>query len=185
MLLITIRKLVISYQIKWLANLLELSGNLILILPPILLGTGIFLSLRNVYNIQEIAPYIIIGINSLTTIPFTLRIISPEYLKVSHMYDKLFYAYKINGITRFVKYELPLLRGSFATASAVAITLSMGDLGLISLFGSTEIRTLPLYIYQSLGSYRMDNASAGIFALLVLVLSIIFIFEYILGERDD
>ena len=62
MFLITIRKLIVTYRIRWLANLLELSGNLILILPPVLLGTGIFLSLRNIYNIQEIAPYIIIGI---------------------------------------------------------------------------------------------------------------------------
>ena len=165
--------------------MLELSGNLILILPPILLGTGIFLSLRNIYNIQEIAPYIIIGINSLTVIPFTLRIIGPEYLRVSYMYDKLFLAHNIKGIIRLLKYELPLLKGSFATAFAVAVTLSMGDLGLISLFGSTEIRTLPLYIYQSLGSYRMDNASAGIFVLLILVLTIIFISEYFLGEKDD
>tara|TARA_B100000989_G_C19465626_1_gene438149 strand:- start:65 stop:1042 length:978 start_codon:yes stop_codon:yes gene_type:complete len=185
MFLITIKKLIITYKIKWLANMLELSGNLILILPPILLGTGIFLSLRNIYNIQEIAPYIIIGINSLTVIPFTLRIIGPEYLRVSYMYDKLFLAHNIKGIIRLLKYELPLLKGSFATAFAVAVTLSMGDLGLISLFGSTEIRTLPLYIYQSLGSYRMDNASAGIFVLLILVLTIIFISEYFLGEKDD
>ena len=185
MLLITIRKLIVTYRIRWLANLLELSGNLILILPPVLLGTGIFLSLRNIYNIQEIAPYIIIGINTLTVIPFTLRIIGPEYLRVSYMYDKLFYAYDIRGFTRLLKYELPLLRGSFATAFAVAVTLSMGDLGVISLFGSTEIRTLPLYIYQSLGSYRMDNASVGIFILLMLVISIIFISEYLLGGRDD
>lgn len=185
MLLITIRKLVITHQMKWLANLLELSGNLILILPPILLGTGIFLSLRNVYNVQEIAPYIIVAINSLTVIPFTLRIIGPEYLRVSYMYDKLFNAHNIQGTTRLLRYELPILRGALATAFAVAATLSMGDLGLISLFGSTEIRTLPLYIYQSMGSYRMDNASAGIFILLALVLSIIFISEYLLGGKDD
>ena len=185
MFLITIRRLIITYRIRWMANLLELSGNLILILPPVLLGTGIFLSLRNIYNLQEIAPYIIIGINTLTVIPFTLRIIGPEYLRVSYMYDKLFYAYDIRGLIRLLKYELPLLRGSFATAFAVAVTLSMGDLGVISLFGSTEIRTLPLYIYQSLGSYRMDNASVGIFILLMLVISIIFISEYLLGGRDD
>ena len=101
------------------------------------------------------------------------------------MYDKLFYAYDIRGLIRLLKYELPLLRGSFATAFAVAVTLSMGDLGVISLFGSTEIRTLPLYINQSLGSYRMDNASVGIFILLTLVMSIIFISEYLLGGRDD
>ena len=101
------------------------------------------------------------------------------------MYDKLFNAHNIQGTTRLLRYELPILRGALATAFAVAATLSMGDLGLISLFGSTEIRTLPLYIYQSMGSYRMDNASAGIFILLALVLSIIFISEYLLGGKDD
>ena len=98
------------------------------------------------------------------------------------MYDKLFYAYDIR-CNKIAKFELPLLRRSFATAFAVAVTLSMGDLGVISLFGSTEIRTLPLLCYQSLGSYRMDNASVGIFILLMLVMSIIFISDIYWGEE--
>ena len=78
-----------------------------------------------------------------------------------------------------------MMRSSIATSLAISITLSMGDLGVISLFGSTDIRTLPLYIYQSLGSYRMDNAAEGILLLLILTTSIIFIAEQIFGEKND
>ncbi len=185
MLLMSLKILILKYKIKWLAVMIELSGNLILILPPILLATGIFLSLRNIFNIQQIAPYLIIGINCLTTIPFTMRILGSDYLRISSIYSRLFDAYNITGISRILKYEIPMMRSSIATSLAISITLSMGDLGVISLFGSTDIRTLPLYIYQSLGSYRMDYAAQGILLLLILTTSIIFIAEQIFGEKND
>ena len=185
MLLMTLKILILKYKIKWLAVMIELSGNLILILPPILLATGIFLSLRNMFNIQQIAPYVIVCINCLTTIPFSMRILGSDYLRISSIYSRLFDTYNIRGISRILKYEIPMMRSSIATSLAISITLSMGDLGVISLFGSTDIRTLPLYIYQSLGSYRMDNAAEGILLLLILTTSIIFIAEQIFGEKND
>ncbi len=185
MLLITIRELAIAYRVKWVGKLLELSGNIILILPPVLLGTGLFLSLRNYFNVQEIAPIIIVTINCLTTIPFVLRILGPEYLRISELHHKLFISYNIYGLVRFHKYEYPHIKQAMGIALAVSVTLSIGDLGVISLFGSTEIKTLPLYIYQCLGSYRMNDAAAGIAVLLSITLIIIYGIEYLFRNIDD
>lgn len=185
MILITVRELALTYKVEWVGKLLELSGNIILILPPVLLGTGLFLSLRNYFNIQEIAPIIIITINCLTTIPFVLRILGPEYLRVAKLHHKLFISYNIYGLLRFYKYEYPHIKQTIGIALAVSIALSIGDLGVISLFGSTEIKTLPLYIYQCLGSYRMDDAAAGIATLMSITLIIIYSIEYLFRNIND
>ena len=86
---------------------------------------------------------------------------------------------------RFHKYEYPHIKQAMGIALAVSVTLSIGDLGVISLFGSTEIKTLPLYIYQCLGSYRMNDAAAGIAVLLSITLIIIYGNEYLFRNIDD
>ena len=50
---------------------------------------------------------------------------------------------------------------------ALAMALSFGDFGIVALFGGTELRTLPYLLYERLGAYRLDEASA--IGLLILV----------------
>ncbi len=45
-----------------------------------------------------------------------------------------------------------------------------GDLSAIALFGSQEFKTLPLYLFQLLGSYQMDAAAVVALSLLILSL---------------
>lgn len=45
---------------------------------------------------------------------------------------------------------------------------AVGDLSAIALFGSQEFRTLPLYLFQLLGSYQMDAAAVVSVTLLLL-----------------
>jgi thiamine transport system permease protein len=40
------------------------------------------------------------------------------------------------------------------------MALSFGDFGIIALFGGAELRTLPYLLYERLGAYRLDEASA-------------------------
>ena len=63
--------------------------------------------------------------------------------------------------------DWPLLRRPFAAAFALTMALSFGDFGIVALFGGTELRTLPYLLYERLGAYRLDEASAiGLFILL-------------------
>jgi thiamine transport system permease protein len=42
----------------------------------------------------------------------------------------------------------------------MAMALSFGDFGVVALFGGSELRTLPYLLYERLGSYRLEEASA-------------------------
>jgi len=53
----------------------------------------------------------------------------------------------------------------------------MGDLGVIVLFGSGEIATLPLKIYQLMGSYRVDEALASALLLSLLAFGSFALFD--------
>ncbi len=57
-----------------------------------------------------------------------------------------------------------------AHAFAISFLLSMGDLSAIALFGSQDFRTLPLYLFQLLGSYQME--SAAVVSLTLLIMSV-------------
>ena len=50
------------------------------------------------------------------------------------------------------------------------LCFSLGDLGVISFFGTEDFATLPLLMYRALGAYR--SSDAGTIAALLLILSI-------------
>jgi thiamine transport system permease protein len=54
------------------------------------------------------------------------------------------------------------------TGLAFAMALSLGDLGVIALFGSDAVQTLPYLLLGRMGSYRTEDA-AGIALLLGLL----------------
>ena len=62
----------------------------------------------------------------------------------------------------------------------------MGDLGVIALFGDAERATLPLKLYQLMGSYRMDQAAAAAVLLLALSLGLFWLFDRVgrYGAQD-
>ena len=45
-------------------------------------------------------------------------------------------------------------------ALAVAAALSLGDLGVAAFFGSGNLLTLPLLLYERMGAYRMEEAAS-------------------------
>ena len=54
----------------------------------------------------------------------------------------------------------------------MATALSLGDLGVIALFGGRESATLPLLLYQRMGAYRMEEAAAIALLLALLCLGV-------------
>ena len=55
----------------------------------------------------------------------------------------------------------------------LAMVLSVGDLGVAALIGSAQFVTLPILIYQAMGSYQMVLASQ--LTLLLLLMCAIFL----------
>jgi thiamine transport system permease protein len=58
-------------------------------------------------------------------------------------------------------------------------------LGVVALFGSPDIQTLPLLMYQRVGSYQSDAAGVTAMVLLGLCLAIFVVLERLLGGSGD
>lgn len=160
---------------------LQLSGNVILVLPPLVLGTGLFLLLRPFADVFSIALVLVIIINSLMALPFILRILEGPVLMSANKQDKLLQSLGIQGFNRWKLIDWPTLRKPIALSLAIAATLSAGDLTAIALFGSERVRTLPLLLYQRMGSYRLEEAAVTAGLLLVLCLALFSILQRLVG----
>jgi thiamine transport system permease protein len=160
---------------------LQLSGNVILVLPPLVLGTGLFLLLRPFADVFSIALVLVIIINSLMALPFILRILEGPVLMSANKQDKLLQSLGIQGVNRWVLIDWPTLRKPIGLSLAIAATLSAGDLTAIALFGSERVRTLPLLLYQRMGSYRLEEAAVTAGLLLVLCLALFAILQRLVG----
>jgi thiamine transport system permease protein len=154
------------------AAAMSLPGGLILAVPPVAVSAGLFVVLRPVANPFALAIPLIILVNGLMALPFALRQVEPPLILSAERYGRLAESLGISGVWRLRLIDWPLLRRPLTAAFAVATALSLGDLGVAAFFGSGNILTLPLLLYQRMGAYRMaESASVALFlALLVLAL---------------
>ncbi|RWX54029.1 thiamine/thiamine pyrophosphate ABC transporter permease ThiP [Photobacterium chitinilyticum] len=162
------------------ADGIELLGTIILITPGLVLSTGIFLLLRQYIDAFAAAFWVIVGVNALMALPYVIKTLSQPMLHVAQQYNPLCQSLGMDGLSRFRLVEWRALRNPIAQALAMGFVLSLGDLGAIALFGSQGFQTLPLYLFQLLGSYQMDAAAVAALLLLLLSLGIFTLVEKLL-----
>lgn len=137
----------------------ELVGLLTLLAPPITLGAGLFLLFRRFTDALSLGPAVVIVLNALLALAFAVRILTPALQAQHNRYDRLCAGLGISGWNRWRRVLWPALRHPIAYALAVATTLSAGDMGVIALFGTDDLSTLPLLMYRLLGAYRVEQAA--------------------------
>ncbi|MCB1756143.1 MAG: thiamine/thiamine pyrophosphate ABC transporter permease [Gammaproteobacteria bacterium] len=162
-------------------RLVELSGSFILVIPPLALGTGLFLLLRDFADVFALALVLTVLINALMGLPFAIRVLENPMLDAALSNDRLCSALGIEGLNRLRIVEWPLLRKPFGLALAFSSTLAAGDLTVIALFGSQDVRTLPLLLYQNMGSYRLQEAAVIALLLLLFCLLLFWLLEILVG----
>ena len=69
------------------------------------------------------------------------------------------------------------------TATGLAAALSVGDLGVITLFAPPELATLPLLMYRLMAAYQMTAAAGVALVLLATALALFVAFDR--GGRLD
>ena len=148
------------------------SATLYLAVPSLVLGLGFFLTAQQLPGkLQHWAWFALLVANVLMALPFALAILLPVAQKAASRYDRLALSLDLHGLQRWRAVEWPLLRRSLGHVAALSFCLSLGDLGVIALFGNNELSTLPWLLYQKIGSYRSQDA-AGI-ALILLTLTLV------------
>ena len=157
---------------------------LILVVPPLTLGMGLFLLLRAYASMGELGLFLVILVNSLLAVPFVLRIIQPAIVASAKSVDRLSLSLGIQGWALFRLVYWPQIRQAVAFAMALAATLSMGDMGVIALFGTQDLSTLPLLIYRLFGAYRMEEAAVVAMLLCLLCFGLFCLIETAIGGRN-
>ena len=137
-------------------QMLELSGMLILAMPGIVLATGFFLLLKVLENPMR---------------------------DITARYSMLCQSLGIEGWSRLKVVELRALKRPLAQAMAFACVLSIGDFGVVALFGNEDFRTLPFYLYQQIGSYRSQDGAVTALLLLILCFTLFTVIEKLPGRN--
>lgn len=152
--------------LRWRAQGMELCGMLILAMPGIVLATGFFLLLNASIGLPDSPALLVMTTNALMAIPYAMKVLEYPMRDLAERYDTLCLSLRITGLNRLRWIELRALRRPLAQALAFACVLSLGDFGVVALFGNEQFRTLPFYLYQQLGAYR--SADGAVTALLLL-----------------
>ncbi|MFV5922327.1 thiamine/thiamine pyrophosphate ABC transporter permease ThiP [Enterobacter hormaechei] len=161
---------------------LELTGMLILAMPGIVLATGFFLLFNSTIGLPESADGIVIFTNALMAIPYALKVLENPMRDVNSRYSLLCQSLGMQGWQRLKVVELRALKRPLAQALAFACVLSIGDFGVVALFGNEDFRTLPFWLYQQIGSYRSQDGSVTALLLLLLCFALFTVIEKLPGR---
>ncbi len=166
-------------------QMLELSGMLILAMPGIVLATGFFLLLNETTGLPQSADGIVIFTNALMAIPYAMKVLENPLRDIAERYDRLCTALDIRGWNRVRLIEIRALKRPLAQALAFACVLSIGDFGVVALFGNDDFRTLPYYLYQQIGAYRSADGAVSALLLLLLCFLLFTLIEKLPGRHAN
>lgn len=104
---------------------------------------------------------------------------------LAERYNPLCQSLNIQGVRRLWIVELKALKKPIAQALAFASVISIGDFGVVALFGNEDFRTLPYYLYQQLGAYRTNDGAVTAMLLLCLCFTLFSLLEQLSGKDYD
>lgn len=159
------------------SRLTEIIGSLTIAASPLVIGTGLFILINPVMNPFALALPVTALVNALMSLPFALRALVPALTEIETNYGRLADSLGMTGRARLTRLWLPRLRRPLGFAAGLAAALSMGDLGVITLFASPDTPTLPLEIWRLMSAYRMETAGGGSLLLLALSLALFWAFD--------
>ena len=142
-----------------------------LAVPAVVLALGFFLLVRG-FGIDPsvAAPAVVVLANALLALPFAVATLGPPLDAIARSRGRLIRALGLSGVRQFTDVEWPLIGREAGIVVALAFCFSLGDLGVIALFGTQDFATLPLLMVRALGAYRTNDAAA--IAALMLCLTI-------------
>jgi thiamine transport system permease protein len=167
--------LALAAQFWW--RRIEVVGYLSIAASPLVIGTGLFILVYRWVDPVLLALPVTILVNTAMSLPFALRAISPELAQIDQNYARLSQSLGLSQAQYLRLVILPRLRRPIGFSAGLAAALSMGDLGVITLFADPEVATLPLAMYRLMEAYRLDQAYGVALILLALSLALFWVFD--------
>lgn len=151
------------------ARAIDLAVLALLGLPPFALVTGLFVLMRGSASLGTAGLILVPLVNALMALPFVYRLLAPPLRQSSMRHGKLSASLGLTGLAHLRIVALPVLKRPLAAALALSAALSMGDFGVIALFGGGDLITLPYLMSERMASYRLNEA--GAIALLLVAIA--------------
>jgi len=167
-----------------LPNKIEHLGNMILMVPGLVIATGLFLLLRDFGWGLQSSYWIVVWVNAVMALPFVLRVLMPALYQQERRFRNVYLSLGIRNWSRWCL-EWALIRKSLAQAFGYALLLSLGDMGVIALFGSQGLVSLPLYLFQLIGSYRLEEGACVAVVLITLCLVLFYMSSRLIGGKNN
>ncbi|WP_370641148.1 thiamine/thiamine pyrophosphate ABC transporter permease ThiP [Nereida sp. MMG025] len=159
------------------AALIDGLGFLILATSPLVMGTGLFLIVFPFVNPTSVALWVTGLVNATVAMPFILRSILPALQQAERDHGRLADSLGLLGWARLRWMLVPRIRPALGFGAGLAAALSMGDLGVITLFSDPQRATLPMEMFRLMSSYRQDSAMAAALLLVGLSFGLFWLFD--------
>lgn len=156
------------YGYERLGQWLAVSGRMTLMVPAMVLGTGLFVLLKPWVLMVNQSLFWVALFNGLMAVPFVLQSLPAVNAQPDHGPTRLLLALGIRGWARWRWWLWPQWRGPIGLSLGYAMALSLGDFGVIALLGMPSEPTLTQLLHQQLGHYRTEGAAATAVTLLLV-----------------
>jgi len=181
-LLFTSRHLLLQSGHRSLSGAIQILGSITLAVPPMVIGTGLFILLLPMGIAFDAAILVIALVNGILVLPYMMRTIGPALLDAGYRYDRLCRQLDLRGWRRLRIIEWPIIRQPLGFAAALSATLSFGDLGVAALFDTSGAITLPVLLYHRLAAYRFDEAASTALVLIALCALVFVVLDRGIGK---
>ncbi|MEJ2043005.1 MAG: hypothetical protein P8X74_01960 [Reinekea sp.] len=155
----------------------------LLVLPIMVIATGLLLLALRLNIAFKITSWMIIWLNGLMALPLILGPLSSRIRSYRAYYQPLAQSLGMSGWHSLRCIYWPAVEHIIPWCFTFSIVLSIGDLGIAAMLGSAQFVTLPILIYQAMGSYQMVLASQLTVILLGICCVCLMLAEW-LGEKN-
>ena len=161
---------------------LQISGLFGLAVPTVVLGAGWFMLLQG--NIGPWGSALIMVSNGVMCVPYVLKMMVPAWSVLQAQYGPLRAQLGLTDRLWWQQVLWPLSRQALATALAVSVCMSLGDLGIVAIFGDqSSVMTLPLLLQNQLADYHYGDAAVTSAVVMVLIGGVFAIADKVVGGK--
>ena len=163
----------------FLQQLLFIVSSVILIISPVIISLGYFIILGELRYIYWITILVIIIINCIFLIPFSILILFTKLKNIFLNFEDIQKAYRLDEKSFFI-IIFPLIKINLLYVFSFSAAISFGDFTIISFFKNNYFQTLPTLLYKLITSYRFNEASIVAGFMLIFSLTFYLIFDNII-----
>jgi len=163
--------LIINYKNTVFQQSIFLISSSIIVISPVIFSLGYFIILGELRYLEFFKYFVIILINCLFLIPFSLLILFNNLKNIFLNFENFQQTFRVSILNYFI-ILLPLLRKNIIFVFAFSTVITFGDFTIISFFKGQNFDTLPSYLYKLIGVYKFNEASfvAGILLILSMII---------------